>query len=308
MTAQKGFSTTSQRKRVRSDRCQYVGNSPTNGYDPTGLYFETWWDAASVGVGIASVGADIANIWKTGEGWGDLGLDLLGLTADIALTAIPVAPGGVSFWLSGRKATRLGIQAADGAANAYQSFTSYQAAQRAAERGDNWGVGLNLLGAGLGFSGAVARSGQGLNEFGLEFYLRRPRLGTLHSEFLPSPMGLRRRHRSGIRFTGTAKQARWAEPVINERGPGIRDHFGKHGDQIGASNLREYDISARLTIQNGRRFSYRDPTTNDPRIGYWNSATGLFTATSQTRRQPVILTHFPLSWQKIRKFPGFSVQ
>ncbi|MFV0445495.1 MAG: RHS repeat-associated core domain-containing protein [Planctomycetaceae bacterium] len=173
---------------------RYVGNSPTNGGDPTGLYFESWWDVISVGVGITSVGVDIANIWRTGEGWGDLGLDLLGLGADVALTAIPGVPGGVSVWLKTRKATRFAIQTADGLANAYQSYQSYQRALRAAEKDDLWGVGFNLLGAGLGGLGSLSRTGQGLNELGLEFYLRSPRFGTLHSEFLPSPFGVRRRY------------------------------------------------------------------------------------------------------------------
>jgi hypothetical protein len=46
---------------------------------------------------------------------------------------------------------------------------------------------------------------------------------------------------------------------------------------------------------------------NEPRIGYWDPNTGLFTATSETRRLPVILTHFPETWAKLRRLPGFTL-
>lgn len=107
---------------------------------------------------------------------------------------------------------------------------------------------------------------------------------------------------------GNAKNSKWVSPKQGVEGPGLRDHFAKHGDQVGAKSAREYDLSARLTIQNGRKFSYRDPSSNVKRVGYWNESTGLFTGTSQTRRTPTILTHYPLSWDKIRKLPGFTTQ
>lgn len=109
------------------------------------------------------------------------------------------------------------------------------------------------------------------------------------------------------RFTGIAKKAKWATALMGEDGPGLRDHFVKHGEQVGARTAREFDQSARLAIQNGRRFKYRDRYTNEPRVGYWDSARGLFTATSQTRKTPAILTHFPETWKNLRKLPGFAV-
>ncbi|WP_244599799.1 RHS repeat domain-containing protein, partial [Escherichia coli] len=108
-------------------------------------------------------------------------------------------------------------------------------------------------------------------------------------------------------FCGTAKNAKWNKARQNVDGPGLRDHFEKHGSQVGANSVKEYDISARTTIQNGRKFTYRDRYTNKPRVGYYDPETGLFTATSQTGKTPVILTHFPESWENLRRLPGFSV-
>jgi len=109
------------------------------------------------------------------------------------------------------------------------------------------------------------------------------------------------------RLRGKAKEAEWVSPKQGEHGPGLRDHAGKHGEQVGAKSVREYDLSSRETIQNGRRFKYRDPSTNEPRIGYWDPNTGLFTATSETRRLPIILTHFPETWAKLSRLPGFTL-
>ena len=107
---------------------------------------------------------------------------------------------------------------------------------------------------------------------------------------------------------GTAKNSKWVSPKQGMEGPGLRDHFAKHGDQVGAKTAREYDLSSRLTIQNGRKFSYKDRTAGASRVGYYDSNTGLFTATSQTRSKPVIMTHFKESWENLRKLPGFSTQ
>jgi hypothetical protein len=107
---------------------------------------------------------------------------------------------------------------------------------------------------------------------------------------------------------GIAKNARWTEARQGVVGVGLREHFGKHGAQVGANSLRQYDYSSRITIQRGRRFTYRDRTTNEFRVGYWDKETGLFTATSQTRKDVVIMTHFPESWEALRKLPGFSAR
>jgi hypothetical protein len=110
---------------------------------------------------------------------------------------------------------------------------------------------------------------------------------------------------------GKAKEAKWVTPKQElpgevEIGPGLRAHFEKHGGQVGAASTREYDLSARQTIQNGRRFFYKDRASGDSRVGYWDPKTGFFTATSETRGAPVILTHFAVAWEELRKLPGFT--
>ncbi len=104
-----------------------------------------------------------------------------------------------------------------------------------------------------------------------------------------------------------AKKSKWVTPSQNTDGPGLRDHFNKHGEDLGFTSTKNYDISARNTIKNGRKFKYKDRSSGETRVGYWDEKTGLFTATSQTRKTPIILTHFQESWQNLRKLPGFTV-
>jgi hypothetical protein len=103
-----------------------------------------------------------------------------------------------------------------------------------------------------------------------------------------------------------AREAKWVKARQGVEGPGLRGHFGKHGEDVGARTAREFDESARETIRRGKRFSYRDRATNEPRVGYFDPDTGLFTATSQTRKTPAILTHFPETWERLTDFPGFT--
>ena len=90
-------------------------------------------------------------------------------------------------------------------------------------------------------------------------------------------------------------------------GPGLLAHFKKHGSDVNANSVREYDLSARLTIQNGRAFTYRVRNLNEPRIGYFDGQTGLFTATSKLGKVTQIHSHFPATWEELRRLPGFSV-
>ncbi len=122
----------------------------------------------------------------------------------------------------------------------------------------------------------------------------------VHNSGLYAPNSVTARLRS---LRGTAKSARWAKA---DGSVGLRGHFGKHGHEVGATTARQFDLSARSTIQNGRKFRYRDRATNQVRVGYFDSVTGLFTATSQTRKTTAILSHFPETWASLRKLPGFS--
>lgn len=105
-------------------------------------------------------------------------------------------------------------------------------------------------------------------------------------------------------LTGDAKNAKWVSS--NGSGSGLRKHFDKHKERVGVDSVREYDLSARETIDNGRRFKYRDAHSNEPRVGYFDEATGLFTATGQTRKLPAIFSHHVTTWDKLRGLPGFS--
>lgn len=105
---------------------------------------------------------------------------------------------------------------------------------------------------------------------------------------------------------GRAKSARWTSAKQSSEGMGLAGHFIKHGAEVGSSSKRAYNISSRITIQQGVRFKYRDPTTNAFRVGYWDMNTGLFTGTIENGKKTTILTHFPLSWEKIKSFPGFT--
>jgi RHS repeat-associated protein len=103
-----------------------------------------------------------------------------------------------------------------------------------------------------------------------------------------------------------AKDAKWQSSIRNVEGPGITNHFAKHGEQVGAASRKAYDRSARDTIKNGRRFTYRDRGTGRRRVGYFNPETGLFTATTQKGNVATIHTHFADTWSNLRKLPGFS--
>ncbi|MEZ6123729.1 MAG: RHS repeat-associated core domain-containing protein [Planctomycetaceae bacterium] len=147
---------------------RYGQNSPGNFVDPSGQVIETVWDGISIFVGLASVGSDIYRIATTGSGWSDLGLDAIGLGADILAALLPGVPGGVSI---ARKAGRAvgavdlahtavrGLRVADTIGNAYQGayYGSY-----AYESGDKLGFALNGISGFLGFAGLTTRGFQGL--------------------------------------------------------------------------------------------------------------------------------------------------
>ncbi len=70
----------------------------------------------------------------------------------------------------------------------------------------------------------------------------------------------------------------------------LRAHFRRHGAEVGAADLASYDASARQTIRLGKRFTYVDPATGVPRVGYYDIGRGLFTGLTDDERY--ITTHF----------------
>jgi uncharacterized protein RhaS with RHS repeats len=77
----------------------YVANDPVNMVDPTGKYLESVWDAASLSVGLVSLGTNLSQ-----GNWGAAGLDALGVAVDGVALALPVVPGGASMAISGSRA------------------------------------------------------------------------------------------------------------------------------------------------------------------------------------------------------------
>ena len=150
---------------------RYCGNSPTNATDPSGFVIETGWDIFSVVVGIGSVGLDIYNIATTGEGWGDLGLDLFGLGVDVGAAFVPFVPGGMSVAMKARRAYRIADTAIDigrkidTGINAYQAVQSGIASYDAYQRGDYWNMAISGVGAGLGGLHFGIRGVQGVKHF-----------------------------------------------------------------------------------------------------------------------------------------------
>ena len=55
-------------------------------------------------------------------------------------------------------------------------------------------------------------------------------------------------------------------------------------------SVADYDASARATIRVGKRFTYRDPDTGEPRVGYFAMGSGKLTILQQD--EAVILSHF----------------
>ena len=71
----------------------------------------------------------------------------------------------------------------------------------------------------------------------------------------------------------------------------LEDHFTDHGPEVGARTVEEYDASARIVVERADIiFAYEDPTTHLPRVGCYDSETGLFTALSDDDRW--IVSHF----------------
>ena len=67
-------------------------------------------------------------------------------------------------------------------------------------------------------------------------------------------------------------------------------HFRKHGQALERETVEEYDRSARATIRAGKRFIYRDTTTSEQRVGYFDGRYERLTVVDD--REATIVTHF----------------
>lgn len=89
---------------LRWNRYTYVRNNPFRYSDPDGRLLETLWDAANVGMGVASL---IGNV-SIGN-WAGAAVDVAGIVADVGATLTPVVPGGAGTAIrSARAADRIG--------------------------------------------------------------------------------------------------------------------------------------------------------------------------------------------------------
>jgi RHS repeat-associated protein len=106
--------------------------------------------------------------------------------------------------------------------------------------------------------------------------------------------------------TEILRKGKWRSAIQNVKGPGIRQHFGKHRSQVDASSLKEYNAAARRVIERGREFRYRDKASNKPRVGYWDPETDGFVAVDMRNKIPKILTYFPQTRDQIQRLPGIT--
>ena len=81
------------------NRYAYANNNPYSYVDPDGNHAESFWDAASLSIGLTSLYNNVSQ-----GNWGAAGLDAIGVIADGAALALPIVPGGASFAISGSRA------------------------------------------------------------------------------------------------------------------------------------------------------------------------------------------------------------
>lgn len=87
------------------NRYAYGSNNPQKYVDPDGRIIETAWDIASIAMGVASAGANIA-----AGNYGSAAVDSLGVIIDTGAMLVPGVPGGAG---AGIKALRAADKVAD---------------------------------------------------------------------------------------------------------------------------------------------------------------------------------------------------
>jgi hypothetical protein len=80
----------------------------------------------------------------------------------------------------------------------------------------------------------------------------------------------------------------------------LEDHFAWHRGELHVRSIDEYDASAQATITIGTPFTYRDPVTREPRIGYFHRETSRFVGTDL---DGLIRTHFQTDESHIVNLP-----
>ena len=67
------------------------------------------------------------------------------------------------------------------------------------------------------------------------------------------------------------------------------DHYVRHRGELRVRSIEEYDASADEAVLNGTPFTYRDPITTEPRVGYFHRETSRFVAVDL---DGIIRTHY----------------
>ena len=82
----------------------------------------------------------------------------------------------------------------------------------------------------------------------------------------------------------------------------LERHFRRHRRLLRVATLAEYDASARETIDAGTYLEYRDPDTNEWRVGYYWAETGRFTGLTDDEIN--IVRHFRCRLRYVMDLPG----
>ena len=81
----------------------------------------------------------------------------------------------------------------------------------------------------------------------------------------------------------------------------LEEHYQDHGALLGFRSVAEYEASSRATIDEGTFFSYRDRSTGEWRLGYYERLTERFTALNEDG--DTIVTHFRCPERYVRGLP-----
>ena len=86
----------------------------------------------------------------------------------------------------------------------------------------------------------------------------------------------------------------------------LDEHFEDHGALLNCQTASEYEHCSKRTIDEGTFFNYRDRSTGEWRLGYYDRLTECFTAVNENG--DTIVTHFRCGERYIRSLPENDYQ
>lgn len=193
-----------------TDRWTYARHEPVGSVDAGGRYIESAWDVFSLGVGLASA------FHNAREGnWWSLGLDVVGIVADMAALVLPGVPGGAGAAIRAARAVSTGAEAVSQVTRVGRTVRGVQAAVGVSDavRG-----GVHAYESAREGNYGWAAAGVGLSAVGMRSSLSRLHLSTVGSDAsrLYSTQGSVREITSSGRIWGETEGRVWATPF--ERG------------------------------------------------------------------------------------------